>query len=221
MATHSNVLAWAIPSTEEPGGATVHGAAKSWTWLSGQTTSPLSSPVETTARRAPFQTYIYILLHTHTHTHTHTHICQRSAQWLGIDSYSAVPCTYTALYHILKVYPCFYIYINLTEQDEPLTPTPHWMRAQSLQLCPTLCGPMDCVAHQASLSMGFSRQEYWSGLPRPPPDLPNPGIKPTSLMSPALAGGFLTTSATRNNLYTYPWINTEKQNYGFKGYKSI
>ena len=32
-----------------------------------------------------------------------------------------------------------------------------------LQLCPTLCDPMYCVAHQASLSMGFSRQEYWSG----------------------------------------------------------
>ena len=45
------------------------------------------------------------------------------------------------------------------------------------------------VAHQAPLSMGFSRQEYWSGLPCPPPrDIPNPGIEPTSLMSPALAG---------------------------------
>ena len=45
--------------------------------------------------------------------------------------------------------------------------------------------------------MGFSRQEYWSGLPSPPPgDLPNPQIEPTSLMSPALAGGFFTTSAT-------------------------
>ena len=44
---------------------------------------------------------------------------------------------------------------------------------------------------------GFSRQEYWSGLPCPPPgDLPNQGIKPTSLMSPALAGRFFTTSAT-------------------------
>ena len=53
------------------------------------------------------------------------------------------------------------------------------------------------VACQASLCMGFSRQEYCSGLPYPPPgDLPNPGIKATSLMSPALAGGFLTTSAT-------------------------
>ena len=51
------------------------------------------------------------------------------------------------------------------------------------------------VAHQASLSMGFSRQEHWSGLPCPPPGgLPNPGIEPTSLMSPPLAGVFLTTS---------------------------
>ena len=53
------------------------------------------------------------------------------------------------------------------------------------------------VAYQAPLSMGFSRQEYQSGLPCPPPeDLTNPGIKPASLMSSALAGGFFTTSAT-------------------------
>ena len=43
--------------------------------------------------------------------------------------------------------------------------------------------------------MGFPRQEYWSGLPFPPPgDLPHPGIEPVSLMSPALAGRFFTTS---------------------------
>ena len=53
------------------------------------------------------------------------------------------------------------------------------------------------VACQASLPMGFSRQEYWSELPCPPPgDLPDPGIEPTSLRSPALAGGFFTTSTT-------------------------
>ena len=53
------------------------------------------------------------------------------------------------------------------------------------------------IARQAPLSMGFSRQEYWSGLPCPPPrDLPDPGIAPTSLMSPALAGVFFTTRAT-------------------------
>ena len=45
------------------------------------------------------------------------------------------------------------------------------------------------VAHQAPLSMGFSRQEFWSGLPCPPPgDLPDPGIEPVSLRLPALAG---------------------------------
>ena len=54
------------------------------------------------------------------------------------------------------------------------------------------------VACQAPLSMGFSRQEYCSGLPfLPPGDLPDPGIKPRSLVSPALAGGFFTTSATK------------------------
>ena len=53
------------------------------------------------------------------------------------------------------------------------------------------------VARQAPLSMGFSRQEYWSGLPLPTPeDLPDPGIKPASPKSPALAGGFFTTSTT-------------------------
>ena len=54
------------------------------------------------------------------------------------------------------------------------------------------------VAHQAPLSMGFSRQEYWSGLPRPPPgDLPNPGVEPKSPVSPALAGRFFIHWATR------------------------
>ena len=53
------------------------------------------------------------------------------------------------------------------------------------------------VARQAPLSMGFSRQEYWSGLPvLPPGDLPDSGTEPESLMSPALAGRFFTTNAT-------------------------
>ena len=52
------------------------------------------------------------------------------------------------------------------------------MHAKVLQLCPTICDPM---SGQAPLSMGFSRQEYWSGLLCPPPGhLPNPGIESTS-----------------------------------------
>ena len=53
------------------------------------------------------------------------------------------------------------------------------------------------VAYQAPTSMGFSRQEYWSGLPFPSPgDLSDPGIEPMSLMSPARARRFFTTIAT-------------------------
>ena len=60
-------------------------------------------------------------------------------------------------------------------------------------------------AHQAPLSMGFFRQEYQSGLPCPPPgNLPNPGIKPTSLTSPALAGMFFTTRAHLGSPLLYP-----------------
>ena len=65
------------------------------------------------------------------------------------------------------------------------------MRSEVAQSYPTLCDPVNCVAHQAPLSMGFSRQEYWSGLPFPSPeDLPNPGIKPRS---PALQADTLTS----------------------------
>ena len=53
------------------------------------------------------------------------------------------------------------------------------------------------VAYQFPLSVGFCRQEYWSGLPcLSPGDLPNPGTEPMSFTSPALAGGFFTTSTT-------------------------
>ena len=57
---------------------------------------------------------------------------------------------------------------------------------------------------QAPLSMGFSRQEYWSGLPCPPPwALPDPTIEPVSLTFSELAGRFFYTSATWDTLYTY------------------
>ena len=61
-----------------------------------------------------------------------------------------------------------------------------------------LFGTLWTVAHQALLFMGFSRQEYWNGLPFPlPGNLPNPQIEPVSLTSPALACRFFTTSTTR------------------------
>ena len=60
-----------------------------------------------------------------------------------------------------------------------------------------LCKILWAVARQAPLSVGFSRQEYWSGLPCPPPgDLPDPEAEREFLMCPGLAGKFFTTSAT-------------------------
>ena len=87
-------------------------------------------------------------------------------------------------------------------------------RFSHVRLFATLRTPPGSSVH------GIPRKGYWSGLPCPPPgDLPNPGIKPTSLMSPALAGGFFTTSATQEALaevrdaYVYAgnsFTNTEK-----------
>ena len=63
------------------------------------------------------------------------------------------------------------------------------------------------IVQQAPLSMGFPRQIYWGGLPCPPPgDLPDPGIEPTSLLSPALAGKFFTTSTTWGAQYWYTFV---------------
>ena len=59
-----------------------------------------------------------------------------------------------------------------------------------------LCMTLWTVAPKAALSMGFSRQDGWSGLPFPPPrDLLHPGMEPESLLTPALAGRFFTTRA--------------------------
>ena len=72
-----------------------------------------------------------------------------------------------------------------------------------LKSCLTLCNPMDC---EAVLSIEFSRQDYWSKLPFPSPeDLPDPGAEPASLLSPASAGEFFTTSTI---------FNTDVDNYG-------
>ena len=71
------------------------------------------------------------------------------------------------------------------------------MHAKPLQSCLTQYVTLWPIACQAPLSIRFSRQEYQSELPCPPPgDLPDPGIKLGSLMSPALAGEFFPASAT-------------------------
>ena len=113
-------------------------------------------------------------------------------------------------------YKGFFSHIRSLEQavSTLVNSTAQWSQGSRLgcvhvysvtQSCLTLQPhPLAC---QASLSMGFSRQEYWSGLPFPPlADLPNPGIKPTS---PALAGGFFTIEPLEKPLNNPTVISTE------------
>ena len=113
--------------------------------------------------------------------------CLHLPFWCVITS----PAALTFIFCICAVFtficPTSFSSLALTSGECVLSPFSH------VQLIVTLW----TAAHQALLSMGFSRQEYWSGLPCSPlGDLPNPGIEPASPMSPALAGGFFTTSAT-------------------------
>ena len=89
-----------------------------------------------------------------------------------------------------SLFKCKFIYFNWR-----LITLQYW-KVKSLQSCLTLCDPWT-VVRQVSPSLGLSRQEYWSGLPCPPPgNLPDPGIEPSSLTSPALTHTFFITSAT-------------------------
>ena len=83
------------------------------------------------------------------------------------------------------------------------------MCAQSLSRV-RLFATLWTVALHILLSLGFFRQEHWSGLPCPPPgDLPNPGIEPASHYVPCIAGGFFTTSATWEALSNAEWTSME------------
>ena len=96
-----------------------------------------------------------------------------------------------------------YLYKNLSltsALNSPENVTPSAFKgviSEVAQSCLSLCDPMDCI-YQASLSMGFSRQEYWSGLLFPSlGDLPDPGIKPTS---PALHADALPSEPPGNHI---------------------
>ena len=86
-------------------------------------------------------------------------------------------------YYIYYIYIYIYIYFFLIWGHIPWHMNMHACSVMSDSVTPWT------VAHQIPLSIEFCRQEYWSGLPFPPAgDLPNPGIKPMSPVSPALAG---------------------------------
>ena len=85
----------------------------------------------------------------------------------------------------------------LLNQDGNLVPTNYVLCVLSCFSCVWLFVTLRTIACQAPLSVGFSRHEYWSEFPCPPPgNLPDPGIEPLFLMSPTLAGKFFITNAT-------------------------
>ena len=99
-----------------------------------------------------------------------------------------------------------------SSQSETLYPwnTNHRLYFKNICLCAQFLSRVQffatpwTVAHQAPLSIGFPRQEYWTGLPFPSPeDLPTPGVEPISLASPILAGTFFTTVSPKNTLYWF------------------
>ena len=85
-------------------------------------------------------------------------------------------------------------------------------RMPSCFSCVWLFAALWAISCQASLSVGFSRQEYWTRLPSPTPEgLPDPGIEPASLKSPALAGKFFTTNATSEVLVSAFKFTTKRK----------
>ena len=127
--------------------------------------------------------------------------------WHGIWDDSFHTCL-TASPYSVNVIPSLIIdYINHLSYFPTKITTVH---AKLPQSCPALCDLMN-KACQAPLSIGFSRHEYWSGLPWPPlGDLPSPGIE--SITSPALAGGFFTTQATMGLIKQwYKSVNSDSE----------
>ena len=111
---------------------------------------------------------------THTHTHTHTHV-HPGPCWLRENSTCYSGHFSTGSWNPGSWHPASCLLLKLYLKTGG---------GLVAKMCPTLSSTMDCSlpGSSAPLSMGFSRQEYWSGLPCPPPgDLPVPGIKPTSL----------------------------------------
>ena len=113
----------------------------------------------------------------------------RRASWLvGCNLWGCKTLNTTEYMHAhMHVYIINKIFILIRIIQVPVCMPRHFSRVQ-------LFATLWTVAHQAPLNMGFSRQEYWSELPYPPPgSIPNPGMEPKSLRSPRQTAGFFTT----------------------------
>ena len=135
-----------------------------------------------------------IHLITHTHTHTHTHKVRYTHK--HIDTLIYIPThrhTYSYKVKHAQFLHCVWLFVTL------------WT-----------------IVHKAPLSMGFSKQEYWSGLPFPPSgDLPDPGIESVSPMFPALAGRFFTTEPPGKSLKVSTYSQTQTHTHEHTQYSNV
>ena len=91
---------------------------------------------------------------------------------------------YSILLPKIQIWSCYSPYQHLGEVSDYKISSMMYLPAKLLQLCPTLCDPMDCHSPRLLCPWGFSRKEYWCGLPcSPPGDLPTPGTEPMSHVS--------------------------------------
>ena len=139
--------------------------------------------------------------------------------WATISSWSCFCWLYRASSResktlgILNLFSIFWLkkhFCNITSKTLFHTVQLHFylVLCSVTQLCLTLV-TMCTVAHQAPLSLGFSRQERWSGFLCPPPaDIPDPGTKPRSFASPASAGKFFTTVPPGKPLFLFIHLYT-------------
>ena len=174
MATHSSILAWRLPWAEKPGGLWPMGWQRvRCDWATKHTCMPAPHPLirhHFISMGLGFEQSLG--LGDREAWCAAVHRVANSRIWL--HDWTELNGTYLPL-HIRAMCACFLSCFKIV----------------------LLFATLWTVAHQFPLSMGFSRQEYQSGLPCPSlGDLPDPGIEPASLTSPALAGRFFTTSAT-------------------------
>ena len=165
MTTHSSILAWRIPMDRGDGGLQFIGSQRVGHNL--------------TTKKQQQQTCIFC-----------------SCRYFDVLSFSElfiflVSCVNSWVSHT-KLWDGYQICLVTSLRADLISV---WVCVRARTVMSWLFATPWTVAHQAPLSMGFSRQEYWSGLPLPSPGaLPNPGVEPVSLVSPVLAGLFFTTA---------------------------
>ena len=187
MATHFSILAWRIPWTEKPAGPHSMGLQRVRHNWAANTFTFIVILILTEALRNCLYTW-HTLLDSH---------CRVVAQFpLGsqesITSANTVTpffvCWFRSKWLVSSLNIQFSGIIVVSTRRSTCPPGTKCMHVQSLRRV-HLFATLGTIARQAPLSMGFSRQEYWSGLPcSPPRDLPDPGMEPVSSASLALAG---------------------------------